>query len=164
MVILFGITCGIHAQTIDRQILDRWSEPYRNWHYQPDHVIPAQPKIPGYEEFHNTDVPCVYQVPGQPERWFMSFIAFNGRGYNSFVAQSTDLVHWTDLRLAMGFGPPDEFDFGGCVIGAFLYESYDIEAPRVLKQRDGKYWTVIRARGATNCGRAMKALRAAMTV
>ena len=45
-------------------------------------------------------------------------------------------------RLAMGFGKPSEFDFGGCVIGAFLYESYDIAAPRVLKRRDGKFWTL----------------------
>ena len=42
----------------------------------------------------------------------------------------------------MGFGKEGEFDFGGCVIGAFLYESYDIKAPRVLKKRDGKFWTL----------------------
>ena len=42
----------------------------------------------------------------------------------------------------MGFGPANEFDAGGCVIGAFLYESYDIKAPRLLKRRDGKYWTL----------------------
>ena len=51
-------------------------------------------------------------------------------------------VGWTNPRLAMGFGNPGEFDFGGCVIGAFLYQSYDIKAPRMLKQRDGKYWTL----------------------
>ena len=34
------------------------------------------------------------------------------------VAESTDLVHWTNPRLAMGFGPAGEFDAGGCVIGA----------------------------------------------
>jgi hypothetical protein len=130
------------AQDIDRETMDKWSAPYRGWHYQPEYVIPAQPKIPGHEKFHSTDVPCVYQLPGQPDKWFMSFIAFNGQGYNSFVAESTDLIHWTNLRLAMGFGPPNTFDFGGCVIGAFLYESYDLKAPRVLKRRDGKYWTL----------------------
>jgi predicted GH43/DUF377 family glycosyl hydrolase len=51
-------------------------------------------------------------------------------------------VHWDNYRLAMGFGPTNEFDHGGCVIGAFLYESYDIKAPRVLKKRDGKFWTL----------------------
>lgn len=127
---------------IDRETIDKWSRPYRGWHYRPDHVIGEQPKIPGYEAFHNTDVPCVYQLPGCPDRWYMSFIAFNDRGYSSFVAESGDLIHWSDLRLAMGFGPQGEFDFGGCVVGAFLYESYDIKAPRVLKKRDGKYWTL----------------------
>ena len=42
----------------------------------------------------------------------------------------------------MGFGKPGEFDHGGCVIGAFLYDSYDIRAPRELKRRDGKFWTL----------------------
>lgn len=147
-VLLLAPLAALHAaertvaQDIDRETMDKWSAPYRGWHYQPEHVIPAQPSIPGYGEFHNTDCPCVYQLPGQPEKWFMSFIAFNGHGYNSFVAESTDLVRWTNPRLAMGFGPPNEFDFGGCVIGAFLYESYDIKAPRLLKRRDGKYWTL----------------------
>jgi len=127
---------------IDRETLDRWSAPYRGWHYWPDHVIPAEPKIPGHEEFRNTDVPCVYQLPGQRDKWYMSFIAFDGHGYNSFVAESDDLLHWKQLRLAMGFGKPGEFDHGGCVIGAYLYDSYDMRAPRVLKRREGKYWTL----------------------
>ena len=130
------------TMSIDRQTLDAWSAPYRGWYYFPEHVIPAEPRIPGHEAFHNTDCPCVYQLPGQPDKWLMSFIAFNGQGYNSFVAESTDLVHWKKPRLAMGFGPAKEFDHGGCVIGAFLYESYDIRAPRLLKRHEGKYWTL----------------------
>jgi len=130
------------AEPIDRATLDQWSAPLRGWHYWPEHVIPAAPKIPGHENFHNTDVPCVYQLPGQPDKWFMSFIGFNGKGYNSFVAESTDLLKWSNPRLAMGFGPQGGFDFGGCVIGAYLYESYDLKAPRLLKKRDGKFWTL----------------------
>jgi len=84
----------------------------------------------------------VYQLPGQTDKWFMSFIAFNGQGYNSFVVESRDLLHWSNPRPSMGFGPEKEFDHGGCVIGAFLYESYDIRAPRILQKRDGRYWTL----------------------
>jgi predicted GH43/DUF377 family glycosyl hydrolase len=127
---------------IDRQTLDAWAAPYRGWCYWPEPIVPANPNIPGHERFRNTDVPCVYQLPGQPDKWFMSFIAFDGKGYNSFVAHSTDLVHWSNPKLAMGFGPSGQFDHGGCVIGAFLYESYDIKAPRLLKRRDGKYWSL----------------------
>ncbi len=36
---------------IDGVTLDQWSAPYRGWHYWPDHVIPAKPKISGYECF-----------------------------------------------------------------------------------------------------------------
>jgi len=129
-------------EVIDRAALDQWSAPYRGWHYWPEHVIPAEPRIPGHEKFHSTDAPCVYQLPGQPDKWFMSFIGFNGQGYNSFVAESTNLLDWVRPRLAMGFGPTNEFDFGGCVVGAFLYESYDLKSPRRLKKRDGSFWTL----------------------
>lgn len=127
---------------IDQETLARWSAPYRGWHYWPEPIIPAEPKIPGHEAFKNTDVPTVYQLPGRPDQWYMSFLAFNGQGYNSFVAESSDLIRWHHPRLAMGFGRKGEFDFGGCVVGAFLYESYDVRAPRVLKRRDGKFWTL----------------------
>ncbi len=127
---------------IDAATLDLWSAPYRGWHYHPDHVIPAAPNIPGHEGFRNPDAPCVYQLPDRPGVWYMSFIAFDGQGYNSFVAESTDLVHWVRPRLAMGFGPPGEFDHGGCVIGACLYESCDLRAPRVLKRHDGRFWSL----------------------
>ncbi len=130
------------AEPVEAETLERWAAPFRGWHYWPEHVIPAQPRIPGHENFANPDVPCVYQLPGQPDRWFMSFIAFNGLGYNSFVAESTNLVDWTRPRLAMGFGPPGEFDHGGCVIGAYLFESYDLKAPRVLKRHAGRFWTL----------------------
>jgi hypothetical protein len=139
---VFLLAATALADSIDPTTLQRWSAPYRGWHYQPKHVIPAKPNVPGYETFENTDVPCVYQLPGHPDKWFMSFIAFNGQGYNSFVVESTNLLTWAHPRLAMGFGPPGEFDHGGSVIGAFLYESYDIKAPRVLKKRDGKFWTL----------------------
>jgi hypothetical protein len=127
---------------LDQTTLDRWAAPYRGWFYHSAHVIPAHPAIPGHEEFENTDVPCVYQLPELPNQWFMSFIAFNGQGYCSFVAESTNLIQWTNPRLAMGFGPTNEFDHGGCVVGAYLYESYDVMSPRRLKKRDGKYWSL----------------------
>ena len=139
------VTAQLEISTIpvnvDRSTLDLWSARYRNWRYWPDHVISAKPRIEGFEQFHNTDVPTVYQLPGD-DRWYMSFIGFDGKGYNSFVAESDDLVHWKNLRQAMGFGLEGEFDHGGCVIGAFLYGSYDIKAPRLLKKHNGKYWTL----------------------
>lgn len=118
-----------------------WSEPYRNWHYHPDLVIPSNPDIPGYEEVKMTDVPTVFQIPGD-ELWYISFIGFDGKGYQSFIAESEDLIHWGNYRLAMGYGPEGSFDYGGVVLGAYLYEDYDIKAPRLLKRKNGKYYSL----------------------
>ena len=112
------VSRAVAEAEIDSATLDQWSEPYRGWHYYPPPVIPAEPNIPGHEQFKNTDVPCVYQLPGQSSKYYMSFIAFDGKGYNSFVTESEDLVTWKNYRLAMGFGREGEFDHGGSVIGA----------------------------------------------
>jgi len=129
------------SAAIDAATVKRWSAPYRGWHYYPDHVIPARPNIKGFEAVRMTDVPTVYQLPGR-KRWFMTFIGFDGQGYQSFVAESADLIHWTCMRLAMGYGPKGSFDHGGVVLGAFLYEQYDVKAPRILKKRNGKHYSL----------------------
>jgi predicted GH43/DUF377 family glycosyl hydrolase len=130
------------AQPVDNETMKQWSAPYRNWTYYPDPIIPSDYKIPEAEDFHSYDVPCVYQTPDNPDVWYMSFIGFNSRGYNSFVVESDDLIHWKKPKLAMGFGKEGEFDHGGCVIGAYLYDSWDIKAPRTLQKNDEKYWTL----------------------
>jgi len=96
--------------TIDAETVKNWSAPYRNWHYYPDHVIGAKPNIKGFEKVYKTDVPTVFQLPGD-KKWYMTFIGFDGKGYQSFVAESNDLVNWTNMRLAMGYGPKDSFDY-----------------------------------------------------
>lgn len=91
----------------------------RNWHYWPEHVVPARPVIGTITDLIGTDAPTVYQLPGSG-RYYMSFVGFDGRGYQWFVAESDDRLHGGNHRLAMGFGPAGEFDHGGGVIGAFL--------------------------------------------
>jgi len=124
--------------TMDTHTVKQLSAPYRGWHYYPHHVIPAKPSIKGFDKIHMTDVPTVFQLPDDSQ-WYMTFIGYDGTGYQSFIAESDDLVHWANTRLAMGYGPEGSFDHGGVVLGAFLYEDYDIKAPRILKRHRGKY-------------------------
>ena len=129
------------ANAIDAETVAAWSAPWRGWHYYPEHVLSPSPEIPGHHGIEKTDVPTVFQIPGDT-RWYMSFIGFDGQGYQSFVAESTDLVHWSNPRLAMGFGEEGAFDHGGVVLGAYLYEDYGVKSPRVLKKHDGKFWSL----------------------
>lgn len=138
---LTGTTNVAPADAIDAETIAAWSAPWRGWHYYPERVLSPAPDIPGHPGVEKTDVPTVFQIPGD-ERWYMSFIGFDGRGYQSFIAESTDLVHWTHPRLAMGFGEEGAFDHGGVVLGAYLYEDYGVKSPRKLKKQDGKYWSL----------------------
>lgn len=130
------------SAAIDTELLRRWSAPYRGWHYYPEYVIPQKPMVPGYEQFYNIDCPTVFQMREYPGKWFMSFIGFNGQGYNTFLAESTDLAHWSKFRFMFGFGDEGQFDHGGRVLGAYLYRSYDVKAPRLLKRYRGLYWSL----------------------
>lgn len=135
-----GLHCIPRSVLISSELAKQWSKKYRGWHYHDKHVIPPNPFIAGHEGIEMTDVPTVFQLRGD-ETFYMSFIGFDGVGYQSFVAESSDLIEWTNLRLAMGYGGEDgAFDHGGVVLGAYLYESYHIDAPRVLKKNDdGKF-------------------------
>ena len=132
---------GSGDRVIDAATVEKWSQKFLGWHYYPDYVIPAKPQIEGFKGIQSTDGPAAYQRPGD-DTWYMTFIGFEGKGYQSFVATSGDLVHWKRLRLAMGYGPDGQFDHGGVCLGAFLYASYDVKAPRLLKKHQGKYWSL----------------------
>src|SRR5690348_15135771 len=67
------------GQPMDAATLARWSAPFRHWHYWPTHVIPASPVIPGATNIIGTDIPTVYQIPGD-DKWYMSFVAFDEIG------------------------------------------------------------------------------------
>ncbi|KAL7452535.1 hypothetical protein ACHAWC_004261, partial [Mediolabrus comicus] len=62
-----------------------WSKKYRGWYHHDEHVIPPNPIILGHEGIQITDVPTVYQLPGDVETFYMSFVGFDGEGYQSFV-------------------------------------------------------------------------------
>ena len=73
---------------IDAATVSQWSAPFRGWSYWPTHVIPESPPLPGATNILGTDVPTVFQIPGD-DKWYLSFVAFDGVGYQSYVAEST---------------------------------------------------------------------------
>jgi sucrose-6-phosphate hydrolase SacC (GH32 family) len=122
---------------IDRVTLDAWSAPYRNWHYYPDHVLPPKPE--DRLNFDMTDCPLVWRHENE---WRMFYTGFDGSGYQTALAVSEDLVHWTPKGLVMGFGAPGTFDHGGMAFCGALFDSYDVKGPRTLKRWNGKYWAL----------------------
>ena len=128
---------GEQTMEIDRATLDRWAAPYRGWHCHPDHIIPPSPD--DGLDFDMTDCPLVWR---HGDEWRMFYTGFDGRGYQTGLAVSRDLVHWEPKGLVMGFGKEGAFDHGGVAFCALLFDSYDIKAPRTLKKWNGRYWAL----------------------
>ena len=137
---LFAAALSAPADTpppIDSATVEQWAAPYLNWHYYPDHVVPPSP--PDGLGFQSTDCPLVWQHDGQ---WRMWYTGFDGTGYQTALAVSDDLLHWSYEGLVMGYGKEGAYDHGGVTFGGALFESYDVKAPRILKRHEGKYWTL----------------------
>lgn len=122
---------------IGRETLDRWAAPWRGWHYHPDWVLPPSP-ADGLA-FDKVDCPLVWRFG---ERWRMFYTGFDGRGYQTAVAESEDLVHWEPRGLAMGFGQPGAYDHGGVTFGGMLFTDYDVRGARRPKRWRGRYWVL----------------------
>ncbi len=135
---LAGAEPGNEQKTeIGPDLLDQWSQPYRNWHYYPDFVLPPSPK--DGLNFKSTDCPLVWKLGDQ---WQMWYTGFDGTGYQTGLAVSNDLVHWEPQGLVMGYGKPGAYDYGGVTFGGLLFESYDVRAPRVAKKWNDKFWVL----------------------
>jgi predicted GH43/DUF377 family glycosyl hydrolase len=120
---------------IPMETIKAWSQPYRNWHYDPDWVIPPSPE--DGLGFQSVDCPVVWH---DGARWQMFYTGFDGKGYQTARAESEDLVHWNPKGLVMGYGKEGAFDYGGVTFGGLLLDSYDVKALRRLKKWQGRYW------------------------
>jgi len=122
---------------IDRETIDAWSAPYRGWHYHPGHVVSAALE-PGLA-FTMVDCPLVWR---HGDEWRMFYTGFDGKGYQTALAVSRDLVQWEPRGLVMGYGKEGAFDHGGVAICGVLYTSYDVDGPRTLEKWQDKFWAL----------------------
>lgn len=53
------------------------------------------------------DSPTVFR---KGSKWYMTYIVFDGRGYESWIAESKDLLHWHTLGKTLSFSGLSEWD------------------------------------------------------
>src|SRR5690606_15633545 len=53
------------------------------------------------------DCPSVYRIG---KKWYMSYLVFDGGGYETWLAESTDLLNWTTLGKQMSKENSDKWD------------------------------------------------------
>lgn len=82
------------------------------------------------------DCPTVFRKDG---KWFMTYFVFDGRGYETWLAESDSLLDWKNLGLVMAFSDSTDWDANQKAGYPSLQDptwggSYE------LQRYDGKYW------------------------
>ncbi len=91
---------------------------------------------PGAFDELAVDCPFVFEHRGQ---FYLMFIGFDGKGYQTALARSADLLHWEKLGLMLRRGEGNPWDAANAA-GTWLLCENDLERPRTLKKWQGKYW------------------------
>ena len=74
-------------------------------------------------------------------RYYMTYVGFDGRGYQTGLAVSDDLLHWEKLGLILGRKSNDDWDRVGQA-ASWILQDVDLYGERRLTKKDGKYYMI----------------------
>jgi predicted GH43/DUF377 family glycosyl hydrolase len=81
------------------------------------------------------DSPSVFR---HGDKWYMTYIIFDGRGYETALAESEDLLNWNKLGKILEF--TDNTWDANQAAGYIALQDHQWQGSYELGQHDGKYW------------------------
>ncbi|WP_237073694.1 glycoside hydrolase family protein [Mucilaginibacter mali] len=85
-----------------------------------------------------TDCPSVFRKGNE---WFMTYLIFTGRGYETWLAQSKDLLHWETKGRIMSFSDSTAANWdANQKAGYIALQDPAWGGSYALQQYQGKYW------------------------
>ena len=82
------------------------------------------------------DCPTIFR---HDDQWVMTYIIFDGRGYETHLALSGDLIHWNEQGAIMQFSDTTDWDVNQKAGYPSLIQ-YDWGGEYGIDAYDGKYW------------------------
>lgn len=82
------------------------------------------------------DCPSVFRKGNQ---WYMTYLVYDGRGYETWLAQSRDLLNWKTMGKIMSFSDSTDWDFNQKA-GYISLQDYTWGGSYAWQKYDGKYW------------------------
>lgn len=82
------------------------------------------------------DCPTIFR---HDDKWVMTYIIFDGRGYETHLAYSDDLLHWDEQGAIMQFSDTTDWDVNQKAGYTSLID-YDWGGDYNINSYDGKYW------------------------
>ena len=94
--------------------------------------------IPGTYNRRAVDCPNVFSHNG---RYYMTYVGFDGNGYQTALAVSDDLIQWESLGIILPRGGNQVWDQVGMAATTLLMDK-DLYGGNRLKKWKGKYWLI----------------------
>ncbi|ACU04959.1 glycosylase [Pedobacter heparinus] len=88
------------------------------------------------DEGHKMDCPTVFR---ESNTWYMTYLVYSGRGYETWLAKSKDLLNWEKLGRLMSFGDAGKWD-DNQKAGYNALTSTRWGGDYKLGKFEGKYW------------------------
>jgi predicted GH43/DUF377 family glycosyl hydrolase len=92
-------------------------------------LVPADPS-------KKMDCPSVFR---KGETWFMTYIVYDGRGYETWLAKSKDLLDWETMGKIMSFSDSADWDYNQKA-GYVALQDDAWGGSYALGMHDNKYW------------------------
>lgn len=95
------------------------------------HGLVVTPENPDFK----SDSPSVFRHEG---KWYMTWIVFDGKGYETWISDSDDLLHWNTLGKVLSYTNDswDKFQRAGYA----ALQDLEWGGSYKLQKYDGKYW------------------------
>ncbi|MGG4032949.1 hypothetical protein ABEV74_04445 [Paenibacillus cisolokensis] len=91
---------------------------------------------PGAFDCHAVDCPYVFR---HHDRFYMMYVGFDGKGYQTALAVSDDLLHWEHMSTILRRDEGSGWDSRN-IAGTWIMRDNDMHGPGTLKRWNGKYW------------------------
>ncbi|GAB4030552.1 glycoside hydrolase family protein [Spirosoma jeollabukense] len=82
------------------------------------------------------DCPTVFQ---KGRKWYMTYLIYDGRGYETWLAKSNDLLNWETLGRIMSFSDSTQWD-ANQKAGYNALQDYQWGGNYALEKYQNKYW------------------------
>src|SRR5690554_4594960 len=83
----------LRAQSVPKEVMQKIYEEVKTPYKYGLVVLPPQ-------KGKKVDCPTIYRFG---KTWYMSYIVFDGKGYETWLASSKDLLHWKTLGVQLAF-------------------------------------------------------------
>ncbi|MGS2739248.1 glycosylase [Sinomicrobium sp. M5D2P17] len=82
------------------------------------------------------DCPSIFRKDG---KWYMTYLMYDGRGYETWLGESDDLLHWKEKGKIMSFSDTTDWDVNQKA-GYIALQDYEWGGSYTWETYDDKYW------------------------